>query len=114
MLRLLRRFLSSARRGYHVVTASNGKEALRIMRRQKPDAILLDLYMPEMDGFALLAEMGQDPALRNTPVVVITARDPMEQPAVSSTLALVKAGGLSTHQLVACIDAIQRICSTGP
>jgi signal transduction histidine kinase/CheY-like chemotaxis protein len=58
-----------------VQEAANGREALARMREQRPDMILLDLMMPEMDGFALVAALQKEPGWRDIPVIVITARD---------------------------------------
>jgi signal transduction histidine kinase/CheY-like chemotaxis protein len=55
--------------------AANGREALARLREEKPDLILLDLMMPEMDGFQLVAALRQEPNWREIPVIVITARD---------------------------------------
>jgi signal transduction histidine kinase/DNA-binding response OmpR family regulator len=55
--------------------AANGREALLRLREEVPDLILLDLMMPEMDGFQVVAALHGDPAWRDIPVVVITARD---------------------------------------
>jgi CheY-like chemotaxis protein len=60
--------------GYQVVVAANGVAALAAARRgPAPCAILLDLMMPHMDGWDFRAEQRRDPALKNVPVVVITA-----------------------------------------
>ena len=61
--------------GWAVAEASNGREALAAIARQRPALILLDLMMPEMDGFELLGELRQHPEWQNIPVVVITAKD---------------------------------------
>jgi signal transduction histidine kinase/CheY-like chemotaxis protein len=58
-----------------VTDAENGRVALDQLEASSPDVILLDLMMPEMDGFQLVAEMQRDPAWRHIPVIVITARD---------------------------------------
>jgi CheY-like chemotaxis protein/predicted transcriptional regulator len=61
--------------GYQVVTAANGREALRALRRDvRPGLILLDLGMPVMDGRAFSAELRNDPALRDTPVVLLSGQ----------------------------------------
>lgn len=59
--------------GFEVAAASDGKEALEIARRERPDAILSDILMPGMDGFQLCLEVRQDPELSGTPVVLQTA-----------------------------------------
>jgi signal transduction histidine kinase/CheY-like chemotaxis protein len=58
-----------------VTEAANGREALRSIREERPDLILLDLMMPEMDGFQLVAALQQESGWRDIPVIVITAMD---------------------------------------
>jgi two-component system, NtrC family, sensor kinase len=58
-----------------VQEAADGREALERLQADKPDIILLDLMMPEMDGFAVVAALQKEPRWRDIPVVVITARD---------------------------------------
>jgi len=60
-------------RGLRVVTASNGREALTLVAKQTPDLILLDLMMPEMDGFAVLDELRAKEYTRAIPVIILTA-----------------------------------------
>jgi adenylate cyclase len=60
---------------WSVQEAANGGEALARLQRGKPDVILLDLMMPEMDGFAVVAALQKEPNWRDIPVIVITARD---------------------------------------
>jgi signal transduction histidine kinase len=64
--------------GYSVETAEDGQQALHMLRAQPFDAVLLDLVMPRMDGYQVLAEMKQDAALRRIPVIVISSTDEME------------------------------------
>ncbi len=64
--------------GYTVATAEDGEQALGLLRSDAFDAVLLDLIMPKMDGFQVLAEMKQDPVLRRIPVIVISSMDEME------------------------------------
>ncbi|MBX3012814.1 MAG: hybrid sensor histidine kinase/response regulator [Caldilineaceae bacterium] len=108
-LQLYRRMLASAEQPYRVLRASNGQEALELLTSQRPAALLLDLVMPKMDGFRLLAAKNQDPALRAIPTIVMTARDPAGQPIVSSTLTVTQQGGLSVAQLLACITTITEL-----
>lgn len=62
-----------ARHGYAVVTAKDGEEALQMASAHVPDLMLLDMMMPGMDGFGLLAEVKQRPELLRLPVVFLTA-----------------------------------------
>jgi CheY-like chemotaxis protein len=71
--RLLRRMLEPA--GYIVVEAANGRAALERLREVSPSVILLDLMMPEMDGFEFVAEFRRHEPWRAIPIVVITAKD---------------------------------------
>jgi class 3 adenylate cyclase len=58
---------------YEIVTAVNGREALEKTRSELPDLLLLDIMMPLMDGFSVLAEIKSDPNLRDIPVLIISA-----------------------------------------
>ncbi len=64
--------------GYQVETARDGQQALQKIRAERFDAVLLDLIMPRMDGYQVLAEMKQDAGLRRIPVIVISSTDEME------------------------------------
>ncbi|HXE89875.1 MAG TPA: response regulator [Terriglobales bacterium] len=61
--------------GYRIAKASGGREALEAMRRHPPHGLLLDLLMPEVDGFEVIRQMKEDGALRDIPVFVLTAKD---------------------------------------
>jgi adenylate cyclase len=61
--------------GWEVMVASNGREALDRLKSEHPNLILLDLMMPEMDGFEFLAEFRKTPNFASTPVIVVTAAD---------------------------------------
>ena len=58
--------------GYEVVTAQNGVEALEKVESEEPDLILLDVMMPELDGFAACDKLKSSPASRGIPVVLLT------------------------------------------
>ena len=59
--------------GHRTVTARDGQEALEVLAREKPAAVVLDLKMPVMDGVEMLRRLRAQPALAETPVVVLTA-----------------------------------------
>jgi CheY-like chemotaxis protein len=62
------------REGYHVLTASNGEEALILAKVEQPDLILLDIMMPKMDGYEMLRRLRTDQDTDEIPVIVVTAK----------------------------------------
>jgi CheY-like chemotaxis protein len=68
-----------------VVTATNGQQGLQQAAAEKPDLILLDTNMPEMNGHEMLARLRADPVLRHIPVIMVTARcEPQDIAAASA------------------------------
>jgi two-component system alkaline phosphatase synthesis response regulator PhoP len=61
------------KRGHQVVPAYGGVEGLKKVREEKPDAVVLDVMMPDKDGFEVCKEMKADPGLREIPVLLLTA-----------------------------------------
>ncbi len=72
MIDLVRLILG--RRGFHVTGANGGLEGLEIVERERPDLVLLDLMMPDMDGWEVYQRIKSDEKLREIPVVVVTAK----------------------------------------
>ena len=67
-------------KGFQVIGAIGGREGLEAIQREKPDLVLLDLMMPDMDGWEVHRRMKADERLRNIPVIVVTAKDkPIDQ-----------------------------------
>ena len=64
--------------GYEVVTAHDGAEALTVLKREQPDLVILDVLMPNMDGYSCLREINARFGRNKTPVIVLTARDRMK------------------------------------
>jgi len=62
------------RRGFEVEGANGGLEGLERVKQKKPDLVLLDLMMPDMDGWEVYQRMKSDESLREIPVIVITAK----------------------------------------
>ena len=87
--------------GHDVRVASNGKEALEVMRRHPVELVLLDLMMPVMDGHQFRAEPKRDPALAGVPVIVVSAASPI--PDVDAAEILAKPVDLD-----ALLDAVAR------
>jgi PAS domain S-box-containing protein len=61
--------------GYHVKTASNGRDALQVLRSLHPIAITLDILMPKMDGWSMLSSLKRDPELQDIPVIMLSITD---------------------------------------
>ena len=72
VVRLMRGYLEQA--GYSVMVAYNGETALHIVRRERPDLLLLDLMLPDRDGWEITRSIRNDPIVAGTPIIMITAR----------------------------------------
>jgi len=75
---LLRRMIES-QEGYEVMEAGSGQEAILLVHQRRPHIIILDLLMPEMDGFAVLEALKADEATRSIPIIVVTAKELTER-----------------------------------
>jgi len=62
------------RRGFEVKGASGGVEGLKMIRQEMPDLVLLDLMMPDMDGWEVYQQMKADEKTKGIPVIVVTAK----------------------------------------
>ena len=95
---LLRRLLNRA--GWMVLEAENGRVALQQVAERQPELILLDLMMPEMDGFAFLEALRQQNAWRSIPVVVLTAKDltPNDRQRLNGYVEQILQKGVYSHQ----------------
>jgi PAS domain S-box-containing protein len=71
--------LMLTKQGYTVLSAQSGSLALSVAQAEPPDLILLDLTMPEMDGYAVCEQLKDDERTRNVPVIVISARGELEE-----------------------------------
>lgn len=72
--RLIMRILQS-QGDYTLFEATNGREAIELAKKEIPDLVILDLMMPETDGFAVLDALKQDPQTADIPVIVVTAKE---------------------------------------
>ena len=61
------------RAGHEVVTAANGWEAIHLVRQDRPDIILLDLMLPDLDGFGVCEILRRDPLTATIPIIIISA-----------------------------------------
>jgi signal transduction histidine kinase/CheY-like chemotaxis protein len=99
MLHLLARMVGALAPRCRLRTASDGARAIQLLDTQPPDGILLDLLMPGLDGYGVLAWLKQEPRLARTPVVVITARGAEDDGLVVEALEIDQDGGLNVEEL---------------
>jgi threonine synthase len=100
--RLIRRLLQS-RKPYRIFEAHNAGEGWQLIKERKPDLVVTDLTMPEMDGFALLETLKQDPETAPIPVIVVSAKDLTEEDRrrlAGQTSSIWLKGAFSTQDLV--------------
>jgi len=62
------------RKGFELAGAMGGREGLELIRRIKPDLVLLDLMMPDMDGWEVYQQLKSDDELKHIPVIIVTAK----------------------------------------
>ncbi|WP_119065433.1 response regulator transcription factor [Aggregatilinea lenta] len=72
MIDLVKMILS--RQGFNVLGAGSGRDGLKLVAETQPDLVLLDLMMPDMDGWEVYQQMRADERTKNTPVIVVTAK----------------------------------------
>lgn len=86
--------------GFAVLEAAGGREGLRLAHEHRPQAIVLDLGMPDVDGFEVLAALKGDPGLREIPVVIYTAQalSDDDRQRLSAATAIVPKEGLSREE----------------
>jgi len=102
VLQLFTRMLLSRRSNLEILTASHGVEALQRMVVDSPDLVLLDIYLPDMDGWQVLERKLADERIRAIPTVIVSAQDPSEQPSMSPMVVATMGGGLSLNQVLRC------------
>jgi len=112
---LLRRMVES-QEGYEVVEAAGGQEAISLVKQVQPHVIILDLMMPEMDGFAVLESVKADKTTRSIPIIVVTAKDLTQEERNflnRRVEALLKKGIFEQEELLADVAAVlERIIMT--
>ncbi|HEV7216020.1 MAG TPA: hybrid sensor histidine kinase/response regulator, partial [Chloroflexota bacterium] len=105
MVRLLRQMLRAEQPEMEVWPAGGGAEALALLTQDHPDAILLDLLMPDLDGYAVLERLRSDPLLREIPVVIVSAKGNASDRIVARRVAVTRADGLSLDEALRLLEA---------
>jgi len=108
--RLVRRILQSQGE-YTFFEAVNGRETLQLANQEHPDLLILDLMMPEMDGFTVLDNLRSNPETAEIPVIVSTAKEltPDEKNRLQDQIqALMQKGGFMSDELLEEVKALLR------
>jgi CheY-like chemotaxis protein len=108
-LQLFARMLHNSEKDFRVLQADNARRALDLLQTRKPDLLLLDLIMPEMDGFQLLQEKSLIPEIQGIPTIIISSQDPSGEPVVTDAIKVRRSDGLSVRELLTCIQAFSEI-----
>ncbi|HEY4723769.1 MAG TPA: response regulator, partial [Anaerolineae bacterium] len=62
-------------RGYGVISATNGAQGIELARRHRPDLVMVDVMMPDMNGYAVCQKLRADPITAEIPIAILTARN---------------------------------------
>jgi CheY-like chemotaxis protein/two-component sensor histidine kinase len=108
-LQLFARMLDSSGRDYRVLQVDNARRALDMLESRQPDLLLLDLIMPDMDGFELLQQKQLNPKIRDIPTIIISSQDPAGEPVVTDAIKVRRSEGLSVRELLTSIKVFSEI-----
>jgi CheY-like chemotaxis protein len=92
-----------------IMTASSGQEALEALHRDTPDLVLLDIVMPDMDGWQVLESMKQEEKTRRVPTFFLSAQDLTDEPDASPFLLTTIDEGISLGKLIRCSLALSEL-----
>ncbi len=111
-LRLIEKILHD-HGGYKTITAEGGRKGWEMIHANPPDAIILDIFMPDMDGFSILEKMRESPALQEIPVLVVSGgglTNEQQQQLRDLGKRLITKGSLKERDLIASIEnALSRV-----
>jgi signal transduction histidine kinase/CheY-like chemotaxis protein len=102
VLHVLARMLRACDSRLFVRTALSGLRGLEDVRRHRPDLVLLDVLLPDMDGWQVLQNIKLDPLTADTPVYFVSAQDPIDRSLESPVMVVTIGGGLSISKLLHC------------
>ena len=112
---LVQRILQTVDTDYDLHLAYNGAEGLEAIKAERPDLVLLDLMMPEVDGFEVIRHMQQDPEMTDIPMILLTAtsyaEDVLKQ--FNNQLSIIRSGGMRTMEVLKYLEAITQAIVSG-
>jgi CheY-like chemotaxis protein len=91
---------------YRFAEADNGEDSLELVRRLRPDVMILDMMMPRLTGLEVLAELRQDEALSDTVVIVLTAQPETREEALREGADLVMVKPFEPEQITAAVEEV--------
>ena len=108
IVRMFSRMLQNASQPYQIWKAYNGHEGLMLMQEQVPDVVILDVLMPEVDGFGVIEHMKAHPALANIPILLTSARGTFDAitPSTDGIVSVHKPAGFQPIELIRCVESI--------
>ena len=112
--RLLARMLQTSDRTIEVLALNTGREALAQMPRFQPDLVLLDIVLPDITGWEVLDEMHRDQRLKEVPVFMVSAQDPVDQPPASSYILATMGEGLTVGLWLNCALGLASLMLSPP
>jgi len=111
VVRMLTRMVETAASHYQIINAYDGHTALRLIKEKRPDVIVLDLLMPEVDGYTILDYLRESEAHRDIPVIVISAKGRVDETVRAGLVGISRRDGLSLAETMRCfkatLDALQ-------
>lgn len=113
--RMLRKAAETSlrRKGYSVTTASDGEEALQLIRSERPDIIVLDLIIPKIQGFDVLHTLKQDALTSSIPVIVLSSLAQEQDKQEALNLGAVAYFNKSTFSLSELVNQVERTLTKG-
>lgn len=95
--------------GLSVLTASSGEQALAMLKNSPVDLLMLDIVMPDVDGWEVMRRISRDPTIECVPVLLVSAQDPADEPPTSDCLVVAIDGGLGISRLLECSLALSEL-----
>ena len=109
LLRLAKLILSH--KGFEVIPVNDSREGMETIRREKPDVIMLDVIMPNVDGWDIYNQIKADTELKNIPVVVVTAKAHAADKAMALHLAKVDGYLTKPYEQTQLLDLLNKVLS---